>query len=84
MTSPGQPKAINLNNADLLSISRRNRRQRYLNQNIFLYWENIGKFLFMIFRSGFKLLMSIERFKYTQLLIYRNFEFKYGDEYIVE
>ena len=49
---------------------RVNRRQCHLNHNTFLYQENIGKFLFMKFRPGLKVLMSIERFASTRNYLY--------------
>ena len=50
-TSPGQRQAITLSSADLLSISRGNKRQWYLKQNTFLYEENIGKILWYVVQA---------------------------------
>ena len=51
---------------DLLSIYRVNKRQWYLKQNIFFVLRNHWKCLFLIFRSGLKVLMSIEWFASTR------------------
>ena len=52
---------------DLLSIYRVNKRQWYMIEKIFFVLKkNIGKFLFLIFHSGLKVLMSIEWFASTR------------------